>query len=266
VVSAPSVIASVDGGGTVTKFGYQPFGQTASLPPQFGFTGQRPDQETGLYYYRARHYSPEWGRFTQPDPIGYQGGANLYAYVYNDPLNLLDPEGLSALQAIETMVRPYNDFYQSTFGAASRYLFAKPVDDVSRILSRAFEDPGAEALTALKSIPQTRASTTIATAATALAGTRIVVDTAGRANVVAEGVEFSIHAAKQASVRNISIDRVATAMREGVSFSYVQNGLPTTGYYDWVSNTFVGVGSRITTVVAPGNPSNYLQNVLGRTE
>ena len=88
-----SVIASIDGSGTVTKFGYQPFGQTPSLPPQFGFTGQRPDQETGLYYYRARHYSPEWGRFTQPDPIGYQGGINLYAYVENDPLNALDASG-----------------------------------------------------------------------------------------------------------------------------------------------------------------------------
>lgn len=96
-----SVIASVDASGAITKFGYQPFGLTPTPPPQFGFTGQRPDQETGLYYYRARQYSPEWGRFTQPDPIGYGGGANLYAYVYNDPLNLLDPEGLAALNAIQ---------------------------------------------------------------------------------------------------------------------------------------------------------------------
>ena len=51
-------------------------------------------QPSGLYYYRARAYSPTWGRFLQPDPIGYAGGANLYAYVNNDPLNNIDPDGL----------------------------------------------------------------------------------------------------------------------------------------------------------------------------
>jgi hypothetical protein len=51
-------------------------------------------QPSGLYYYRARMYSPTWGRFLQPDPIGYAGGANLYAYVNNDPVNNTDPQGL----------------------------------------------------------------------------------------------------------------------------------------------------------------------------
>jgi hypothetical protein len=38
-------------------------------------------------------YSPALGRFLQPDPIGYAGGSNLYAYVGNDPVNLTDPHG-----------------------------------------------------------------------------------------------------------------------------------------------------------------------------
>jgi len=92
-----SIIATQDSGsGTLTKVGYLHYGQSAS-PGSFGFTGQRIDLETsGLYYYRARHYSPAWGRFLQVDPIGYSGGVILYAYVNNDPLNLVDPTGLGS--------------------------------------------------------------------------------------------------------------------------------------------------------------------------
>jgi RHS repeat-associated protein len=91
-----SVIASIDSSsGALSKIGYLPYGKSAAAPAPFGYTGQRIDPETnGLYYYRARHYMPAWGRFMQPDPIGYQGGANLYAYVGNDPLNAIDMNGL----------------------------------------------------------------------------------------------------------------------------------------------------------------------------
>jgi RHS repeat-associated protein len=95
-----SVIASIDSAsGAVSKIGYLPYGKSGTTPP-FGFTAQRIDPETGgLYYYRARHYSPAWGRFLQPDPIGYAGSrGNLYAYVGNDPLNQIDPTGQYTLQ------------------------------------------------------------------------------------------------------------------------------------------------------------------------
>jgi RHS repeat-associated protein len=93
-----SVIGSQDSSsGALSKIGYLPYGKSASVPGTFGYTAQRFDPETnGLYYYRARHYSPAWGRFLQADPIGYGGGSNLYAYVNNDPLNLLDPMGLDS--------------------------------------------------------------------------------------------------------------------------------------------------------------------------
>ena len=61
------------------------------------FTGRRFDSESGLYYYRARMYHPELGRFMQPDPIGYYDGMNMYAYVGNNPINRLDPLGLLAI-------------------------------------------------------------------------------------------------------------------------------------------------------------------------
>ena len=68
----------------------------------YGYTGREPDAETGLYYYRARYYDVEAGRFIQKDPIGFKGGdTNLYAYVGNNPSNLLDPRGLRQLTPAE---------------------------------------------------------------------------------------------------------------------------------------------------------------------
>ncbi len=50
----------------------------------------------GLYYYKARMYSPALGRFLQTDPVGYKDDLNLYAYVGNNPINFSDPTGLTA--------------------------------------------------------------------------------------------------------------------------------------------------------------------------
>ncbi len=112
-----------------TTYAYDPFGNTTvsgeTSDNPFQYTGRENDQpvlsgvEGGLYYYRARYYSPELQRFISEDPIlrpmnsscsgsstppsinwlvpalvKEPGNFNSYLYVGNNPINLIDPLGL----------------------------------------------------------------------------------------------------------------------------------------------------------------------------
>lgn len=96
-----SIIATSNStGGVVGTADYGPFGENA--PPSgssVGYSGQRYDNETGLYYYKNRYYAPLLGRFLQTDP-DLSNFPNLYTYVNNDPLNQTDPLGMIATVAL----------------------------------------------------------------------------------------------------------------------------------------------------------------------
>ncbi|HEX7334055.1 MAG TPA: RHS repeat-associated core domain-containing protein [Pyrinomonadaceae bacterium] len=83
-------------GATLTEYAYDPFGKTTTTgtsnrnPSQFT---NRENDQTDLYFYRARYYSPNLQRFISEDPMGISTGPNPYAYVNNDPINFTDPSG-----------------------------------------------------------------------------------------------------------------------------------------------------------------------------
>jgi RHS repeat-associated protein len=84
----------------VNSYAYDPFGQILAqqetVAQPFKYVGQYGvmAEPNGLYYMRARYYDPSVGRFVSEDPLGFGGGdVNLYAYVRNNPVKLVDPSG-----------------------------------------------------------------------------------------------------------------------------------------------------------------------------
>ncbi|MGH9207134.1 MAG: RHS repeat-associated core domain-containing protein, partial [Acidimicrobiales bacterium] len=84
-------------GSIATSYTYDPFGNVsasgaANVNP-YQFTGRENDA-TGLYFYRARYYSPTFQRFVSQDPLEFLGGdENLYSYTKNQPTRSADPTG-----------------------------------------------------------------------------------------------------------------------------------------------------------------------------
>ncbi len=86
--------------------GFTRLAKQSALPHQpLRYAGQYADSETSLHYNLFRYYDPQVGRFTVQDPIGLEGGWNLYQYAPN-PLSWMDPLGLNNLStAFKAMFR-----------------------------------------------------------------------------------------------------------------------------------------------------------------
>ena len=86
--------------GQEASYEYDPYANLLSAAgPQAGanpfrFSTKYYDDETGLYYYGYRYYSPELGRWLSRDPIEEDGGANLYRLLGNEPVGRTDYLGL----------------------------------------------------------------------------------------------------------------------------------------------------------------------------
>jgi RHS repeat-associated protein len=111
ISSAGSIISG-------TLINYDSFGKPSiSLPTRFQYTGREYDPDTKLYYYRARWYDPEARRFISEDPIGLNGGINLYGYVGNNPLNRIDPWGLQDILIIDKTAPVDSGIPGTSYGA-----------------------------------------------------------------------------------------------------------------------------------------------------
>jgi RHS repeat-associated protein len=81
------------------SYRYDPFGRLIGAPTGLAarntqrFSSKEWHNASGFYYFGYRFYDPATQRWLNRDPIGEQGGINVYGYVYNNPVNLIDPTG-----------------------------------------------------------------------------------------------------------------------------------------------------------------------------
>ena len=104
-LGSPVEVINAATGAVVEQITYDPWGTiTSDTNPgfqPFGFAGGLYDADTGLVHFGARDYDPVIGRWTTRDPLGFAGGdTNLYGYVLQDPVNLVDPMGLFILPSL----------------------------------------------------------------------------------------------------------------------------------------------------------------------
>lgn len=92
-------------GNLIARYDYDPFGRRTLVSgtdlADFGFTHFYYDQVSGLWFSRTRAYDPNLGRWLSRDPLEdaeLSQGPNLYTYVFNDPLNNIDPLGLDTYE------------------------------------------------------------------------------------------------------------------------------------------------------------------------
>jgi RHS repeat-associated protein len=126
---------------------YDSFGNTSSTTgafvQPFRYTGREFDTETGLLYYRARYYDPNAGIFLSEDPIRFHGGINFYSYVFNNPVNFIDPFGKQTNSVDSSMLQ--------AIARGNSAEIEEIIEDAGDVLSDRVKQLGREAIKKLRS-------------------------------------------------------------------------------------------------------------------
>jgi len=97
-------------GALANTYTFDSFGKltasTGTITNPFQYAGRESDQETGIYYNRARYLDQNVGRFVSQDPIRFRGGTNFYAYTRNNPVLLTDAFGYQGCNAAQWAQSP----------------------------------------------------------------------------------------------------------------------------------------------------------------
>ena len=110
-----------------TVYNYNP--KNLDSTKEYRYSAQEKDENTGLYYYGYRYYSPALSCWTRPDPAGTIDGFNLYAFVGNEPVGRIDVMGLGRIDQAE-----------KKGGVLSKFKEGKPKLPSSRLSRRAYAD------------------------------------------------------------------------------------------------------------------------------
>jgi RHS repeat-associated protein len=111
-----------DKGNAISYEEYYPYGSSAyqavdkgvkATAKRYRYTGMERDEETGLNYHSARYCATWLGRWTSCDPIGIGDGVNVYKFVNNNPIKLLDNEGTQCNSATHCCLDPNSDYDSS---------------------------------------------------------------------------------------------------------------------------------------------------------
>jgi RHS repeat-associated protein len=124
-------------GNIVERGQYEAFGASiAATVTRYSYTGREVDPITGLFYYRARWYDSQQGRFLSEDPLDSVGNTNLYSYVNNNPVINVDPLGLLTFQV-------GGSFSLSGFGFTFQFGGGLAVDSAGNFGFYDYAGPGA---------------------------------------------------------------------------------------------------------------------------